>query len=308
MTPEAAIAASQFINRNLIPIVLALIFFSAGLALTIDDFKRVFTYPKAVTLGVLGQLILVPIVGFIVAKLFLGGNPALAAGLMIVLVCVGGSNSTLINMWLGGHVPLSVTLSAIMNLITIVTIPILANFALQQFLGSTTAPQFNVPMVIMELLLVIALPTIIGMVIRARAPELGRKLERPVKILGTVAFAIAILVAAVLQAPILARGAAQVGIPVLVANIVLMLIGYGIGAAARLPYSQKLCLGIEMGIQNGAVAIYLSQRPPFITDYPDMFISALIYAVFMLFTGLAFAFIMNRVAGNSAVEAAPSAV
>jgi BASS family bile acid:Na+ symporter len=295
---------TAILNQIVFPIVLGLIFFGAGLALTVDDFKRILVYPKAVAIGFFGQLILVPIVGFIVVSLFLSGQPDLAAGLMIVLVCVGGSNSTLIQFLLAGDVALSITLSALTNAVTIFTIPFLANWSLKQFLGQDTPIQLNIPMTIMQLFVFTLLPMIIGMLIKWRAPQLAQRLERPVKILSAVGLAIAIIPATILQWGIISGGAVQVGVPVLVSNVVLMLVGLGVGMLARLPRNQQLCLGIEFGIQNGVLAIYIANA---LLQNQTMFVSALIYSILMLFSGLAFAWIVGRNIGGQPAAAAAKA-
>ena len=109
------------------PVALAIVMFGMGLSFVVNDFKRIVIYPKAVTLGLVGQLVLVPIAGFIVASIFPFSTPELAVGLVVVAVCVGGSNSTLLNLLVRGDVPLSITLSAFTNILSVFTIPFIIN-------------------------------------------------------------------------------------------------------------------------------------------------------------------------------------
>jgi bile acid:Na+ symporter, BASS family len=297
--------SSSFITI-LFPVVLGFIMLGMGLSLTVNDFKRVLVYPKAVAIGLVGQLIVVPVIGFLVAALFLRHSPELAVGLMIVAVCVGGSNSTLLNFLMRGDVPLSITLSALTNGITVFTIPFLVNFALQYFMGSSSQPiQLPIVPTVFQLMLVTILPTAIGMAINIRWPQLARKVERPVKILSAIFLAFVIISAVALTWSTLIPALTAVGVSVVVLNIALMALGYVVGRLARLPHSQQLCLGIEFGIQNGILAITIANAPTMLNN-PTMTIPPVIYSLLMIVIGLAFGLVVNSLAGKAAVEAVPA--
>jgi bile acid:Na+ symporter, BASS family len=297
---------SSVFTTVVFPFVLAFIMLGMGLSLTVNDFKRVLLYPKAVALGLLGQLIVVPLIGFLIASVFPFPSPELAVGLMIVAVCVGGSNSTLLNFLLKGDVPLSITLTALTNGITVFTIPFLVNFALRHFMGSDQVVQLNIVTAILQLILITLVPTAIGMAINARFPRAASKAERPVKIFSAVFLAIAIIGAVASTWRVLIGAFVDVGIAAAVLNISLMILGYLTGWLVRLPQNQRICMGIEFGIQNGILAVAIASSPLMLNN-PTMTIPAVIYSLLMLIIGVAFGFVANYFAPREAIPVAATA-
>ncbi len=274
------------------PVALAIIMFGMGLSLVLEDFKRIFVYPKAIILGLIGQLVLVPIVGFIVASIFPFSTPEFAVGLVIIAVCVGGSNSTLLNFLLRGDVPLSITLGIFTNTLSIFTIPFLVNLALLRFMGSGHAIQLPVVQTIVQLLLMTILPLAVGMVFNLFFPKLAGKSNRIVKILSAILLLMAIVGALISTASTVWKGLVEVGVPVVVLDVVLMLLGLGLGWILRLKYSQRLCLGIEFGIQNGILAGTIASSPLLLNN-PTMTLTTIIYSLLMLVLGFSFGMIAN---------------
>lgn len=274
------------------PIALAIVMFGMGLSLVVDDFKRILVFPKAVALGLVGQLVLVPAVGFLVASIFPFSMPELAVGLVIVAVCVGGSNSTLLNFLLRGDVPLSITLSAVTNIVSVFTIPFLINLALVRFMGAGQVIQLPVLETVVQLLLVTILPAAIGMALNARFPQLTGKAERPVKILSAILLLIVIIGALTRTSATIMQGIGEVGLPVLVLDVALMLLGYGLGWVLRLNEAQRICIGIEFGIQNGILAVTIASSPLLLNN-PTMTITPIIYSLMMLVMGFAFGLTIN---------------
>jgi bile acid:Na+ symporter, BASS family len=266
--------------------------FGMGLSLVVDDFKRIFLYPKAIILGLLGQLVLVPLAGFVVASVFPFSTPEFAIGLVIMAVCVGGSNSTLLNFLLRGDVPLSITLGIFTNTLSIFTIPFLVNIALVRFMGSGQVIQLPVLQTILQLLLMTILPLTIGMALKFIFPQMANRSNRIVKILSAVLLLMAIVGALISTASTVWRGMMEVGLPVIVLDVVLMLLGYGLGLVLRLKASQRLCLGIEFGIQNGILAGAIASSPMLLNN-PTMTLTTIIYSLLMLVLGLSFGFITN---------------
>ena len=282
------------------PLVAALIMLGMGLSLTMADFRRVLVYPKAVAIGLVGQLVVVPLVGFLIASVFPFPTPELAVGMIVVAACVGGSSSTLLNFLLRGDVPLSITLTAFVNCITVFTIPFEVNFALRYFMGSNQVIQLDILTVIFQLMMVTIVPTAIGMVMKARFPRLSSKAERPVKILTTIFLIVAIIGAVASTWQILVQALFDVGIAVAVLNISLMILGYLTGWLIRLPYNQRVCLGIEFGIQNGILAVAIGSSPLMLNN-PTMTIPAIIYGFLMLVIGVIFGFVANYFAPKEVI-------
>ncbi len=276
------------------PIALAIVMFGVGLSLVVDDFKRILVYPKAVTLGLVGQLALVPAAGFAVASLFNFSRPELAVGLVVIAVCVGGSNSTLLNLLVRGDVPLSVTLSAFTNILSVFTIPFLVNLALIRFMGSGQVIQLSVRQTIAQLLLITIVPLAVGMALNARFPRLTGKANRPVKILSAFMLVMVIVGALIRTGEIVFRGMLEVGLPVIVLDVALMLMGYGLATFLRLNQSQRICLGIEFGIQNGILGVTIASSPLMLNN-PAMTITPIVYSLLMLVLGFGFGAAVNLV-------------
>lgn len=274
------------------PIALAIIMFGMGLSLVVNDFKRIVVYPKAVTLGLVGQLVLVPATGFLVASLFHFSTPELAVGLVVVAVCVGGSNSTLLNLLVRGDVPLSITLSAFTNTLSVFTIPFIVNLALVRFLGAGQVIRLPVGVTIMQLLLITVAPLAIGMALNARFPQLTGRAQRPVKIMSAILLLIVITGALIRTGDIVWQGMMEVGLPVITLDVVLMLMGYGLGLVLRLSQAQRICMGIEFGIQNGILAVTIASSP-LLLNSPTMTLTPIVYSLLMLVLGFCFGVVVN---------------
>ena len=133
-----------FINAKVIPISIFLIMMGMGLSLVTNDFKRVVKYPKAVAIGLTNQLIFLPLVGFALATT-MSLEPEYAVGVMLLVLCPGGTTSNLFTYLAKGDVALSVTMTAIASVITVFTIPIVLSFSLVYFMGAGS--EFQLPVV-----------------------------------------------------------------------------------------------------------------------------------------------------------------
>ena len=274
------------------PVALAIVMFGMGLSFVVNDFKRVVIYPKAVTLGLAGQLVLVPVTGFIVASIFPFSTPELAVGLVVVAVCVGGSNSTLLNLLVRGDVPLSITLSAFTNILSVFTIPFIINIALVRFMGSGQIIQLPVGETIAQLLLITIAPLAVGMALNARFPQMAGKANRSVKIMSAILLLIVIFGALFSTLDTVWHGIREVGLPVIVLDVTLMLMGYGLGKLLRLNEAQRICMGIEFGIQNGILAVTIASSPLLLNN-PTMTLTPVIYSLLMLALGFGFGGAVN---------------
>ena len=158
-----------------LPLALAIIMLSLGLGLTIDDFKRVALRPKAFSIGFVAQVIVVPIVAFVLANLA-GLSPELSVGLMILALCPGGVTSNMMSKIANGDVALSVSLTAIVSLILMFTVPFAIALSVDYFMGSD-APPVNITQIALSMFLITAVPVLIGVVIRHFAPKFVASIE-----------------------------------------------------------------------------------------------------------------------------------
>ena len=168
---------------------LIIIMLGMGLSLVIDDFKRIIVYPKAILVGLVNQLILLPLIGFAIAVIF-PLAPEIAIGIMILAACPGGPTSNLIAHLAKGDTALSVTLTALSSFITILTIPFIVNFALEHFLDQGQMIRLDVIDAIKNIFVIIIIPIVIGMLIRRHATPFAMRMERPVRIASGIVLAL----------------------------------------------------------------------------------------------------------------------
>src|SRR5690554_1853524 len=177
----------SILTSVVLPLALFIIMLGVGLSLVLDDFKRVVIYPKAVVVGLVNQLILLPLVAFGLAKLF-GLSPMMAVGLMLIACCTGGVTSNLITYVARGDAALSITLTAISGVVVVVTIPLILVFSMDYFMGETQAVAVPIGQTIGQIAGVTILPVTLGMLIRRFKPGFALRMERPARIGSTVIF------------------------------------------------------------------------------------------------------------------------
>ncbi len=260
---------------------LIIIMLGMGLSLVIDDFKRIIVYPKAILVGLVNQLILLPLIGFGIAVGF-PLTPEIAIGIMILAACPGGPTSNLITHLAKGDTALSVTLTALSSFITILTIPFIVNFALEHFLEKGEIIQLDVMDSIKNIFVIIIIPIIIGMLIRKYAPGFSNKMEKPVRIASALVLALVIIGIVIKEKENFASYFQQAGIVALLLNVSTMVVGYFSARLFRITDKRALSISIESGIQNGTLAITVAVVLLGSTEFA---IAPAIYSLLMFFTG-----------------------
>ncbi|MEY8837528.1 bile acid:sodium symporter family protein [Cribrihabitans sp. XS_ASV171] len=236
-----------------LPAVLTIIMFSLGLGLRTADFARVAAKPRAFGLGALNQVVLVPLVGFAIATLF-GLPPELAAGTMILALCPGGVMSNVATRMAGGSVPLSVSLTAIISLVSIVTLPILTAWSVRHFMGED-APPVDVAALGVTMFLLTAVPVALGMVLTALAPKLTERIAPWMNRITGLLFAVLILLALAANWALFVDNIGTLGPALVTMTAVLLSLGFVSGSAADLDGRDITTVAIESGIQNGTLGI-----------------------------------------------------
>ena len=272
---------SNIFTSLLLPLALAVVMLGMGLGLVPDDFKRIARYPKAVAVGTACQVLLLPLIGALITQVI--PMPAeIAVGLLIVAVCPGGPSSNLITYLAKGDVALSVTLTALSSVITVFTIPLFTNLALLHFLGESAAINLPIGPTILQLVLITLLPIAIGMGLRQRFPSTARSLERRMSRLAAGLLTLIIVLLLIKEGSKLAGFLVQAGVGALLLNLIAALAGLVAGRAFRLPPAQQICIAIEVGIQNGTLAIAIAAG---LLNNPDMAVPAAVYSLLMYATG-----------------------
>ncbi len=270
-----------------LPLSLAIIMLSLGIGLTVGDFRRVAERGWVFAVGALCQIALIPVVAYLVILIF-GLTGAMAAGVMLLAFCPGGVTSNVVSRLANGDVALSVSLTALMSLLSIVTVPLLIGWAVVHFMGAD-APDVSVTSIALAMFLITALPVAIGMAIRAAAPAFADRAEPKLLLLASILFVLIVLAAIAGNQDLLADNLATLGPALAVLNIVTMLAGLLIAGWLGLTWSERKTISIEVGIQNGTLGITLA---PIIVgvsgDIPSIGLPSAIYGLVMYATAIPF--------------------
>lgn len=272
---------SNFFTTILLPLALAIVMLGMGLGLVPKDFQRITRDPIAVAVGTICQVLLLPLIGVLIT-LFVPMDSAIAVGLIVLAVCPGGPSSNLITYLAKGDVALSVTLTAFSSIITVFTIPIFTNLALQYFMGQNAAISLPIARTMLQIFLITLLPIAIGMFIRHQFPNTAKRIEKQMSRFAAGLLALIIVLILVREGSKLPGFIVQVGIGVLFLNLLAILAGFWVGKLFRLPLAQQICLAIEVGIQNGTLAIAITAG---LLNNLDMAVPAAVYSLLMYITG-----------------------
>ena len=273
---------TTLLTKVLLPLSLGIIMLGMGMTLVPKDFTRITKYPKAVFIGIVNQLIFLPIIGFSLAVLF-DLDPTMAVGLMILAAAPGGPTSNLITQICKGNIALSVTLTAIVSFATILTIPSILSFALDYF-GSGTDVVIQLPVLdtILQILVIIIVPISIGMLIRRAKPAFAVRMEKPMRKASTIIFILIFIAVVAANVKFLGNAMKHVGLVTLLLNIATMGLGYLTARLFKLNLKDSISITVESGIQNGTLAIVIATT---ILDNLQMTIPIVAYSIWMFVTG-----------------------
>ena len=247
------------IVTKIAPIILALIMLGLGLGLKTEDFSRIFKSPKDFIVGIISQLIILPIVAYILI-LILNTPPELAIGVMIIASAPGGVTSNIMTKFADGDVALSISLTAIISLTSIITVPLII-FTSAGFFGITEISQ-NISMtgIALKMFLVVTVPVFLGMIIRKFAENFVASKVEIFNKLNIVLFIIFFFAAFYEERENIIRFIMQAGLIALILNISMMVIAYYIAKAFASGVKQMKCIALECGLQNGTLAIFVSTQ------------------------------------------------
>ena len=273
---------TTIIGQIFLPISLAIIMFGMGLGLVTGDFVRLFSFPKAVIVGLCNQLLLLPLIGFAIVVLF-DLNPTMAIGVMILSVCPGGPTSNLITQVSRGNIGLSVTLTALASLITVFTIPILLSKAIAYFTGNTgVIIQLPILETMVQILVITIIPISIGMMIRKQKEAFALRMEKPMRTASTVLFVIIFLVIIIANKDNLVQAMKEVGLATLLLNLLTMGLGFLTAKLFGIAGKSQITITIESGIQNGTLAFVIATS---ILNNLEMGLPTGAYSIWMFITG-----------------------
>ncbi|TRX61850.1 bile acid:sodium symporter family protein [Fulvivirga sp. M361] len=269
------------ISTAILAISLIIIMLGMGLSLETDDFRRILKYPKAIMVGLVNQLLILPLLAFGVASL-IPVAPEIAVGIMILAACPGGPTSNLIAHLAKGDTALSVSLTAISSFITIITIPFVVNFGMVQFFEKGQMVELNVVQTIVQNFVIIVIPVCTGMFIRRKREAFANKMSEPVRKASGVVIALVIIGLIIKEKDHVVPYFQQAGFAALVLNVTTMMVGFYSAKLFKITDRRAISISIESGIQNGTMAIAIAVV---LLGNATFAIAPAIYSLLMFFTG-----------------------
>lgn len=286
---------TNIVSTYFLPAVLALIMFNLGLSLRVSDFKRILKEPKQLFIGLISQIIILPLVAFGIASIS-GLSNELKIGIMLIAACPGGAVSNLITYYLKGSVSLSVSLTTVNSVIILFSLPAIVWFSLSHFMDETEIISMSVNETILKIFVMILIPTGLGMFLRHRQRLTAYKIEQIMKYLSVV------LLAVVYSIVIFEKnGGSRTPISeylsiapwVFALNILGMLTGFWMARFNGLNISKQITLSVEVGIQNSALAITIASSAAFLGNH-EMAVPAVVYGMFTFFSAVVFGLIVRK--------------
>ncbi|NJN80368.1 MAG: bile acid:sodium symporter family protein, partial [Anaerolineales bacterium] len=280
----------SILSSVVLPLAIILIMVALGMTLTVADFRRVLSQPKQVSIGLLCQLVLLPIIGFAVAGLF--ALPAVyAISIVLLSAAPGGATSNLIVHAADGDRALSVTLTAISNMLAWFTIPFLLGIAYTTYGSGALDIDFPVADTMIQVAVLTVIPVIIGMAIRNWKPDFAERSKRFSRIFATVFLFLVILALMIQNWDVIVNDGPRFAPAFIVMNLVALVVGYLVAKAAGINQIQAGTIAIETGIQNSTVAITVALT---ILNNNEMAVIPGLYAIWMYVSGFALAYWMTR--------------
>jgi len=272
-----------------LPISLGIIMIGLGLHLTIADFGRVFKQPKAVLIALFVQMILLPPICFVIAKLF-NLPPELGLGLLLLAASPGGITANLFSHLARGDVALNITLTAINSVLVLFTLPFWLFIGMDFFL----AAENHIPpptLKVLEVAGLVIVPVVIGMCVRYFKPALADLAEKPVRILSVLILVIITTLAIVSEWTLLKKYAPIIGLACLSFNLISLASGYSIARAVKLAKPQATAIAFEIGVHNSTIAMFIGLH---VLKMPATAIAPAIYSLIMYVTAALFAYWLLR--------------
>jgi bile acid:Na+ symporter, BASS family len=281
-----------------LPLALFVIMFSLGLGLGLADFRRIAMQPRDFLVGMVSQLVLLPVVAFAIALVW-APVPAFAVGLMIIAAAPGGVTSNLLTRFAGGDTALSVTMTAVTSLAAIVTVPVVVFLALDRFVGVSATAELSVTGIALRVFAIVAVPVALGMVLRAARPGLAARCEPAAGIVSAVLFAVVLAAAIWVERANIATFFASAGLATLALNLAMMAIAFWGTVLLGCRRPQRIALSLECGLQNGTLALAIVAA---LGLDPAYTVPAAIYSLLMFVTALTFVALVRSGRGTAAAD------
>ena len=278
------------IATKIAPLGLALIMLGLGMSLTVKDFTRVIKFPKDFFVGFVCQMLVLPIIGFTLIKL-LNTPIELALGVMIIAAAPGGVTSNILTKFAGGDVALSISLTAIISLISIISVPFIIFLSIDLLNITYVAREISMIGVSLKMFFVVTIPVLLGMIIRYFAENIILKNVLLIQRISIALFVFIFVLIYIEEWDNIVSFISRAGLIALTLNIVMMIVGFYVAKIFASGVAQQKCISLECGLQNGTLAVFVSTQ---LFDEMVYIVPTAAYALIMMLTSIIFVFIIRK--------------
>ena len=278
------------IAKTIAPLCLIIIMFGLGLGLTVADFKRLTKYPGDFIVGFFGQVILLPIVAFILIHI-ISLPPELALGTMLIAAAPGGVMSNILTKFANGDVALSVTLTAIISLISVITVPFII-FNSAGFLNIEIGKEISMLNIALKMFVAVTVPVALGMIARALMSDFVISKTLLVQRLSLILFLIVFAAIWIEEWDRITSFIQRAGLIALVLNLTMIFLGYYLAKFLASGVAQRKCISLECGLQNGTLALFVGTQ---LFDNVVFMVPTAAYALIMFSTATIFVLIVRKI-------------
>ena len=278
------------IATKIAPLGLALIMLGLGMSLTVKDFTRVIKFPKDFFVGFVCQMLVLPIIGFTLIKL-LNTPIELALGVMIIAAAPGGVTSNVLTKFADGDVALSISLTAIISLISIISVPFIIFLSIDLLNITYVTREFSMIGISLKMFFVVTVPVLIGMIIRHFAENFITNNVLLIQRISIALFVLVFIAIYIEEWDNIVSFIKQAGLIALILNIVMMIVGFYVAKFFTSGDAQQRCISLECGLQNGTLAVFVSTQ---LFDEMVYIVPTAAYALVMMTTSLFFVYIVKK--------------
>ena len=278
------------IAKSIAPICLAIIMFGLGLGLTAQDFLRVVKNPKDFLIGFLSQVILLPIVAIILISL-ISLPVEIAMGVMVIAAAPGGVTSNILTKFADGDVALSVTLTAVVSLLSIIIVPLIV-FNSANYLGIEIVKEISMLNIALKMFFVVTVPVLFGMIVRSLMTDFIISKTLLVQRLSVILFLIVFISIWIEELDRIISFITRAGLITFILNITMIFAGYYIAKFWASGIAQRKCISLECGLQNGTLAVFVATQ---LFDDIVFMVPTAAYALIMFVTSIIFVLVVRKI-------------
>ena len=278
------------IAKTIAPVCLAIIMFGLGLGLTVSDFTRLIKIPRDFIVGFFGQVILLPIVAFILIQI-ISLPPEIALGTMIIAAAPGGVMSNILTKFANGDVALSISLTAVVSLISVITVPLIV-YNSAGFLGIEIVKEISMLNIALKMFVAVTVPVIFGMIVRALMTDFIVSKTLLVQRLSLILFLVIFAAIWVEEWDRITSFIQRAGLIALILNLTMIFLGYYLAKYLTSGVKQRKCISLECGLQNGTLALFVTTQ---LFDDVVFAVPTAAYALIMFTTATIFVLIVRKI-------------